>query len=450
TPALALPAALAGRAMVTVAPGCRTWTAVPEPAAGSIRDPQTGEPGLRLEFRDGGGALIGHEHRTSTELVWWGEGLPPGVGWGQDGTIVLLTRLRASITGPHLIGAAGVGRLTLTVDGTVAADAVTPVPADPVQTMTRPGEVRATADLRAGQEAEIRLDFRPADGVNAPLAIRLGIAVDEDEDAMMAEAVRAAARAGAAVVVVGSAGAAESEGVDREDPAPPRGPGEPVAPVGEGNPETRGGGDGRDAGPHALGGRCRGGRLRLAARPGHGRRPGRRPAGPGGAGGAAARHPARPRVRLPGPARRSPRWPHRLRRRPAHRLPRLRRGRHHPDVRVRPWARLHPVGLRVRVAGRARPGPRPGRPGPGDGAQHRTAARPRDRPGLRGQPGGRGGAAGPVARGLRRGERGARRAGGGGAHGAGPGLRRLGSGRGRLGLAAGPLHGRGGQVLAGP
>src|SRR5215468_2070667 len=238
TPALALPAALAGRATVTVAPGCRTWTAVPEPAAGSIRDPQTGEPGLRLEFRDGGGALIGHEHRTSTELVWWDEGLPPGVGWGRDGTIVLLTRLRAGITGPHLIGVAGVGRLTLTVDGTVAADTVTPVPADPVQTMTRPGEVRATADLRAGQEAEIRLDFRPADGVNAPLAIRLGIAVDEDEDAMMAGAVRAAARAGAAVVVVGSAGAAESEGFDRETLALPGRQDELVTRIAAVNPRT--------------------------------------------------------------------------------------------------------------------------------------------------------------------------------------------------------------------
>jgi beta-glucosidase len=238
TLALSLPAALAGRATVTVAPGCRTWTAVPEPAAGSIRDPQTGEPGLGLEFRDGHGSLIGHEHRTSTELVWWDEGLPPGVGWGRDGTIVLLTRLRASITGPHLIGVAGVGRLTLTVDGAVAADTVTPVPADPVQTMTRPGELRATVDLRAGQEAEIRLDFHPADGVNAPLAIRLGIAVDEDEDTMMAEAMWAAARAGAAVVVVGSAGAAESEGFDRETLALPGRQDELVARVAEVNPRT--------------------------------------------------------------------------------------------------------------------------------------------------------------------------------------------------------------------
>jgi beta-glucosidase len=238
TPAVALPAALAGRASVTVAPGCRTWTTVPEPAAGSIRDPLTGEPGLRLEFRDGDGALIGHEHRISTQFTWWDEGLPPGVGWGKDGTITLLTRYRADVTGPHLIGVAGVGHLTLTVDGVVAADTVTPVPADPVQTMTRPGEVRAVADLQAGQEAEIRLDFQPADGVDAPLAVSLGIAADEDEDTMIAEAVQAAARSAAAVVIVGSAVAAESEGFDRETLALPGRQDELVTRVAAVNPRT--------------------------------------------------------------------------------------------------------------------------------------------------------------------------------------------------------------------
>jgi beta-glucosidase len=238
TPAVALPAALAGRASVTVAPGCRTWTTVPEPAAGSIRDPLTGEPGLRLEFRDGDGALIGHEHRISTQFTWWDEGLPPGVGWGEDGTITLLTRYRAGVTGPHLIGVAGVGHLTLTVDGAVAADTVTPVPADPVQTMTRPGEVRAVADLQAGQEAEIRLDFQPADGVDAPLAVSLGIAADEDEDTMIAEAVQAAACSAAAVVIVGSAVAAESEGFDRETLALPGRQDELVTRVAGVNPQT--------------------------------------------------------------------------------------------------------------------------------------------------------------------------------------------------------------------
>jgi beta-glucosidase len=238
TPAAALPAALAGQASVTVAPGCRTWTTVPEPVAGSLHDPVTGERGLRLEFRAGDGKLIRHEHRTSTQLAWWDEGLPAGVGWGENGTITLLTRFRADVTGPHLIGAAGVGHLTLTVDGVIVADTATPIPADPVQTMTRPGEVRAAVGLRAGQEADVRLDFRPADGIDAPLAVSLGIAVDEDEDTMIAEAVRAAAGSVAAVVVVGSAEAAESEGFDRETLALPGRQDELVTRIAAVNPRT--------------------------------------------------------------------------------------------------------------------------------------------------------------------------------------------------------------------
>jgi beta-glucosidase len=238
TLARSLPAALAGRATVTVTPGCRTWTTVPEPPAGSIHDPRTGEPGLRLEFRRGNGTLIGHEHRNSTQLTWWDEGLPPGVGWGEDGTIVLLTRFRAGTTGPHLIGVGGVGHLTLALDGVVVADTVTPVPDDPVQTMTRPGEIRVTAGLQAGQEAEIRLDLQPASGVDAPLAVRLGIAADEDEDIMITAAERAAADSAAAVVVVGSAEAAESEGFDRETLALPGRQDELVERVAAVNPRT--------------------------------------------------------------------------------------------------------------------------------------------------------------------------------------------------------------------
>ena len=69
--------ALAGQAEVTVAPGCQTWVVVPEPDAGSLRDPSTGEPGLRLEFRDRDGGLLGAEHRTSTALAWWDQ-IPAG------------------------------------------------------------------------------------------------------------------------------------------------------------------------------------------------------------------------------------------------------------------------------------------------------------------------------------------------------------------------------------
>jgi beta-glucosidase len=220
TPAAGLAAAFAGQAEVTVAPGCQTWVVVPEPDAGSLRDPSTGEPGLLLEYRDRDGGLLGAEHRTSTALAWWDQ-IPPGIGWGQPGSITATTSFRPDSTGPHLLGAAGIGHLTLSVDGTVVADGATTVPDDPVEAMARPGEIRATAVLEAGRRAEIRLEFRPAVDGEGPLALRLGIVPAADEDAMLAEAEQAAGRADVAVVVVGSPPMTESEGFDRRTLALP-------------------------------------------------------------------------------------------------------------------------------------------------------------------------------------------------------------------------------------
>ncbi len=217
TPADALRAALAGQAEVTVAAGCQTWEMVPEPPSRTLRDPVSGDPGVRVEYRDSGGALLGSEHRQSTEFAWWGDdGLPPGIGWGEGGTVTVLTTFRAENTGPHTVGAAGVGRLVLAVDGAMIADEETPVPADPVETMTRPGQVMGMVGLTAGQEAAVRLDFRPSADAEGPLAVRLGIVASPDGDGALDEAVRAAAAADLALVVAGSAETTESEGFDRE------------------------------------------------------------------------------------------------------------------------------------------------------------------------------------------------------------------------------------------
>jgi beta-glucosidase len=214
TPAAALAEALAGQAEVTAVPGGQTWTMVPEPAPGSLRDPVTGEPGLQLEFRSALGAVLAAEHRTATALTWW-EGVPPGVGWGEHGSVVLRAWFRPDRPGRHIIGAAGVGRLSLTADGKVVADDSTRVPDDPVEAMTRPGEVRAEVTLEAGREVFLRLEFWPAAGGAGPLSLRLGAVPAEDDEAMLVAAVRAAARADTAVVVVGSAELTESEGFDR-------------------------------------------------------------------------------------------------------------------------------------------------------------------------------------------------------------------------------------------
>jgi len=234
-PAQSLQAVLGARAEVTTAPGCWTWQGVPEPPQGSVTDPVTGEPGVRLEFHTADGELS--EHRAATALAWW-DGLPPGVGWGESGVIGLRTLFRPPTSGPYLLGSAGVGRMTITVDGTVVAEGETPVPADPVETMTRPGEIRGQVTLTAGQDAEIEVKFHPAAHCQGPVALRLGITPSADEETLMAEAVAAAAAADVAVVVVGSAETSESEGYDRDTLVLPGRQDELVTRVAAANPRT--------------------------------------------------------------------------------------------------------------------------------------------------------------------------------------------------------------------
>jgi beta-glucosidase len=239
TPADALREALAGQAEVIVTAGCQTWEMVPEPPSATLRDPVSGEPGVRVEYRDADGGLLGSEHRQSTVFAWWGDdGLPPGIGWGEPGTVTVLTTFRAEAGGPYTVGAAGVGRLALAVDGEMIADVETPVPADPVETMTRPGQVLGTVQLTAGQQAAVRLDFRPSADAEGPLAVRLGIVESPDEDAALDEAVRAAAAADVAVLVVGSAETTESEGFDRETLRLPGRQDELIERVSAANPRT--------------------------------------------------------------------------------------------------------------------------------------------------------------------------------------------------------------------
>jgi len=219
-PVQALREAFGAQVAVTAAPGCWTWQGVPEPPRGSVSDPVTGDPGVRLEFSTANGQVFAGEHRAATALAWW-DGLPPGVGWGESGVIRLRAAFRAETGGPHEFGAAGVGRLTITVNGEVAAQGETRVPADPVETMTRPGEIRGQVTLPGGQDAAVEVEFRPAAACQGPVALRLGITPSADEQTLMAEAVAAAAAADVAIVVVGSAETSESEGYDRDTLALP-------------------------------------------------------------------------------------------------------------------------------------------------------------------------------------------------------------------------------------
>jgi beta-glucosidase len=236
-PAGALRAALAGQAKVTTAIGCQTWQLLPEPRLGSLTDPVTGEPGLRLEFTDAAGNLIFAEHRDSANLAWW-DRVPAGIGWGEPGRIVLSALFSPPRSGAYTAGAAGVGHLALSVDGVAVIDGDTRVPDDPVEAMTRPGELRAALWLDSGTPARLRLEFAPAADGAGPLAVRLGLVETADDEELLAEAVATAGAAEVAVVVVGSAELTESEGFDRTSLALPGRQDELVSRVAAANSRT--------------------------------------------------------------------------------------------------------------------------------------------------------------------------------------------------------------------
>ena len=206
---------------VSVHQGCLTSATIAAPTEGSLHDPVSGNTGVRLEVRAADGAVIHDAPFPRSAITWW-DGLPeavhlPGV------EVVMRARYRPGVDGPHVLGAAGVGLLRVVVDGSTVAEATTVPPRDVVEALSRPPELRVDLQLKAGREIELRVEHRPnGRGHQAGFAtMRIGIAPKLEDDGLIEEAVRAAAAADVAVVVVGSPDGAESEGYDRETMALP-------------------------------------------------------------------------------------------------------------------------------------------------------------------------------------------------------------------------------------
>src|ERR1039457_1325152 len=90
----------------------------------------------------------------SSVLTWWDD-LPETVH--RPGSELLMrARYRAAANGTHVIGVAGVGLLSIAVDGSVLAEATTLPPTEVVEALSRPPELRVPIQLIAGREVEIR------------------------------------------------------------------------------------------------------------------------------------------------------------------------------------------------------------------------------------------------------------------------------------------------------
>jgi beta-glucosidase len=120
------------------------------------------------------------------------------------------------------------------------AEATNLPPRDVVEALSRPPELRVPLQLEAGREIEVSFEHGPnARGHQAGfVAMRLGITPRVEDESLLDEAVKAAANADVAVVVVGSPDGAESEGYDRETMALTGRQDELVRRVAAANPNT--------------------------------------------------------------------------------------------------------------------------------------------------------------------------------------------------------------------
>jgi beta-glucosidase len=203
--------ALGQSTTVSVHQGCLTSATVPSPLDGTLRDPVSGKPGARLEIRNPAGEVVFDAPIPSSVATWW-DGLPEAVH-RPGSEVVMRAVFRPETDGPYVLGAAGAGRVRVTVNGTVLAEASSLFPGEVVEALGRPPELRVPISLDAGRELDVRVDYRPEKRF---VTLRLGIAPQRDDEDLIEEAARAADDSDVAVVVIGSAEGTESEGYDKD------------------------------------------------------------------------------------------------------------------------------------------------------------------------------------------------------------------------------------------
>jgi beta-glucosidase len=210
-------------------PGLETLTLA------QVRDPLSGEAGVRVRYLDGTGGVLAEEQRFAGRLVWVGEPLVQ-----RAAAIEIEALLTVADTAPHDVGVAGVGRFRMEVEGAVLIDErIEPEPgSEPFANVLDPPERSARVDLQAGRAVALRVrhELTPGEaGVSIALGVKpLGLAPEEE----LEQAVALAAGADVAIVVVGTTDQLESEGFDRTGLALPGAQDELVTRVAAANART--------------------------------------------------------------------------------------------------------------------------------------------------------------------------------------------------------------------
>ncbi|MFB9893692.1 beta-glucosidase family protein [Planobispora takensis] len=194
----------------------------------------------RVLFLDPEGEVLAEHPLAAAEVRRLGR-LPADV----DGERLAAVEIRLSHTpvagGEHEFSVTGAGAYTLTVDGaTVLDEVLVPDGGDPGAAFLSPPERRVAVALTEGVPVELSLRHRTGTvGGMVFVAFALGHAAPSPgDDALIAEAVRAAADADVAVVVASTTPEVESEGFDRTGLALPGRQDELIAKVSGANPRT--------------------------------------------------------------------------------------------------------------------------------------------------------------------------------------------------------------------
>jgi beta-glucosidase len=175
-----------------------------------------GDESLLIEYFDNpelAGAPVATEKAHTARVLWIGSPRP-GLAVGEY-SVRLSAGFTPDVSGAWQLGLESAGRAVLRLDGDVVVDNAEPTRGSSFYGAgSEPVEV--TLDLVSGHSYELAVEVWPRSSSSPILGARIGASPPDAGDEFE-RAVRAAAEADVAVVVVGSNGQWESEGHDRPD-----------------------------------------------------------------------------------------------------------------------------------------------------------------------------------------------------------------------------------------
>jgi beta-glucosidase len=233
SPLTALTEAMGPTVKVEYAEGVVTQRLLPPITPETATDPDTGHAGIRVDFIDPAGDVLGSEVRQASRFVFMG-GLPAGTAGIRVRADVAIT-----VAGNHQFSVSGIGAFRLVIGDNVPMK-ITLSPsegADPSEGLVKPPEHRVEVEMEPGT---VRIEALAQVDPDLPIAmfgINHGAPGPEDDDLFEA-AIAAAQAADVAIVIVGTTDEVESEGFDRTDLKLPGRQDELVAQVAKANPRT--------------------------------------------------------------------------------------------------------------------------------------------------------------------------------------------------------------------